>query len=131
MEKLQKATFWTLILSESMHIFCCVLPTLISVISLLAGAGALSFIPGGILNLHDFLHHWELPMIALSGLLLGLGWLLHHISRKMNCVTESNCCHKPCAPKKTMTFKIMVAATVLFVFNLSIYFMFHAGHDHF
>lgn len=131
MEKLQKATLWTLILSESTHIFCCVLPTIVSIISLLAGAGALSFIPSSILDLHDLLHHWEVPMIIFSGALLAIGWGLHMLSERLNCATESTCCHGPCAPKKTLTFKIMVAATALFFFNIVIYFMFHAGQTHF
>lgn len=131
MEKLQKATFWALVLSESTHVFCCVLPTLVSIISLLAGAGALSFIPSGILDLHDLLHHWEVPIIVFSGVLLALGWGLHLVSEKLNCVDASACCHEPCAPKKTMTLKIMIAATLLFIFNIVIYFVFHAGKDHF
>ena len=131
MEKLQKATLWTLILSESTHIFCCVLPTIVSIVSLLAGAGALSFIPGTILDLHDLLHRWEVPMIVFSGALLALGWGLHLISERLNCVDAAQCCHEPCAPKKSLTFKIMVAATALFLFNVAVYIVFHAGHEHF
>jgi hypothetical protein len=131
MEKLQKATFWTLILSESTHILCCVLPTLVSIISLLSGAGALTYLPNDILRLHDFLHHWEVPMILFSAVTLALGWFLHYLSNRMNCVETANCCHTPCAPKKTMTFKIMVVATALFIFNVAVYFIFHAGKTHF
>lgn len=131
MEKLQKATLWTLILSETTHVFCCVLPTIVSIISLLAGAGALSFIPGTILDLHDLLHRWEVPMIVLSGFLLAIGWGLHLVSEKLNCVDEVKCCHEPCAPKKSLTFKIMIAATALFLFNVAVYLVFHAGHTHF
>lgn len=131
MEKLQKATFWVLVLSESTHVFCCVLPTLVSIISLLAGAGALTFIPSSLLDVHDLLHHWEVPMIIFSGILLALGWGLYRLSQKLNCVQDAHCCHTPCAPKKTATFKIMLAATALFVFNVIIYFAFHAGHNSF
>lgn len=131
MEKLQKTTFWVLVLSESTHVFCCVLPTLVSIISLLAGAGALTFIPSNLLDVHDLLHHWEVPMIIFSGVLLVLGWGLYGLSQKLNCVQDAHCCHTPCAPKKSKTFKIMVAATVLFVFNVIIYFAFHSGHSSF
>ena len=44
MQKIQKAMFWTIVVSESTHVFCCVLPTLVSVISLVMGVGALSFL---------------------------------------------------------------------------------------
>lgn len=131
MEKLQKAALWSIVLSESTHIFCCVLPTLVSIVSLLAGAGALSFIPGSVLDLHDLLHHWEVPMTIFSGILLGLGWGLHYLSRKLDCLETASCCHTPCAPKKNITFKIMVAATVLFIFNVIIYFVFHANQTAF
>lgn len=131
MEKLQKAALWALVLSESTHVFCCVLPTLVSIISLLAGAGALSFIPVAVLDLHDLLHHWEVPMMVFSAIILGFGWGLHYLSRKLDCLETASCCHTPCAPKKNVTFKIMLVATVLFIFNIAIYFVFHAGKSHF
>lgn len=131
MEKLQKTLLWSIIISESMHVFCCVLPTLVSVISLLAGVGALSFLPGSILHLHDILHRWEIPMIALSGAILTMGWMLYIASRRIDCHDEAGCTHGPCAPKKNMTFKVMVFATVLFAFNLTVYFCLHYGHEHF
>lgn len=133
MQKIQKALFWSIVASESTHVFCCVLPTLISVLSLIAGVGALSFLPGFVLEIHEKLHAYEVPVIFLSGLMLAVGWALHAYSKKLDCaMAEDSCCaHEPCAPKKDHTFKIMVFATALFVFNIVIYFTFHYGHKNF
>jgi hypothetical protein len=131
MQKMQKALFWTIVLSESTHVFCCVLPTLVSVLSLIAGIGALSFLPTFILQIHETLHAYEIPTMVFSGTMLALGWALHFYSEKLDCATDACCAHEPCAPKKSRTFKIMMFATVLFAFNLVIYFVFHYGHEHF
>lgn len=133
MQKAQKALFWTIVLSESTHVFCCVLPTLVSVISLLAGVGALSFLPGAILEIHEILHGYEVPTIVFSGAMLALGWALHIYSEKLNCAAapESCCTHEPCAPKKSKTYKVMMLATALFLFNITIYFAFHYGRSNF
>ena len=131
MQKIQKALFWTIVASESTHVFCCVLPTLVSVISLIAGMSALSFLPGFILEIHETLHAYEVPTIAFSGLMLAVGWGLHNYSRKLDCADDSCCAHESCAPKKDHTFMIMVGATVLFAFNILVYFTFHYGRAHF
>ena len=132
MQKIQKAMFWTIVVSESTHVFCCVLPTLVSVISLVMGVGALSFLPGFVLEIHEALHAYEVSVIVFSGVTLAIGWGLHFYSRHLDCATESSCCaHEPCAPKKDKTFLIMVAATALLAFNIVIYFTFHYGHKSF
>lgn len=131
MEKIQKTLFWSIIASESMHVFCCVLPTIVSVISLLAGVGALSFLPGIVLDLHEVLHRWEVPMIVLSGVILAVGWVLYYASRRIDCHDEAGCTHGPCSPKKNITFKVMVFATALFAFNVLVYLSLHYGHNNF
>ena len=42
MEKRRKAVFWAVLLSETSHLFCCVLPSVFSVLSLLVGVGMIS-----------------------------------------------------------------------------------------
>ena len=128
MERIKKGIFWAVILSETSHVFCCVLPTVISVISLIAGAGLISALPGPVLAVHDMLHAYEIPMIAFSAFILLSGWGLHALSTRLDC-RGTGCSHEPCAPEKSRTRTVLVVATVLFFCNLSVYLMFHAGHN--
>ncbi len=127
MERIKKGIFWAVVLSETSHVFCCVLPTVISVISLIAGAGLVSALPGPVLAIHDMLHAYEIPMIFMSALVLLTGWGLHWMSLRLDC-RSTGCGHEPCAPKKTRTQLVLVVATLLFCCNLAVYMAFHAGH---
>lgn len=117
------------IASESIHVFCCVLPTVFSVMSLMAGAGMMATMPGFMMDAHTMIHAYEIPMIILSAVILGAGWALYAYSRKISCRTQGGCCHQPCAPKKDRTRTVMILATCLFVVNLSVYFIFHRSHN--
>lgn len=125
MQKLQNTLFWTIVASETSHVFCCVLPTVVSLASLLSGLGLVSALPAGVLSFHDFMHRWEIPLIIFSGVVLALGWALHIISVRIDC-HDSGCGHEPCAPKKRRTTGILKIATALFAVNTSVYFAFHA-----
>jgi hypothetical protein len=128
MEKYKNTVLTAIVLSEASHIFCCVLPTVFSIVSLLSGIGIISALPLGWVHIHDMLHHYEVPMIALSGLVLALGWGLHWYTEHMmtdQTETHTHCCHGPCEPKKNKVHFVLKAATVLFVVNVSIYFIFH------
>ena len=124
MQRIQKALGWAILVSETSHVFCCVLPTLIGVSSLLTGLGVIGILPAGILEFHEIMHRWEIPMIALSGIILALGWGLYAISKRMDC-HDTGCHHGDCAPKKDKTALILKAASVLFVVNTTIYYLFH------
>ena len=135
---IQKSLVWTVILSESSHVFCCVLPTVISLVSLLAGMGVVVAMPASLLRLHDLLHEWELPMIAASGAVLLLGWLATWYSDRIDC-HSSGCAHGACAPKKDKAHLVLKIATLLFLLNIAVYFGVHrsgiagpegAGHHH-
>lgn len=129
MEKINKGLFWGIIASESIHIFCCGLPTLFSILSLLAGFGMIASMPAFIADAHHMIHAYEVPMIILSGLILALGWALYAYSKKVNCKTEGSCHHEPCEPKKDRTKSFMMIATLLFIVNVGVYFIFHKGMD--
>lgn len=132
-DKLHKSVFWAVALSEGSHVFCCVLPTLFSVFSLLAGLGVVATMPAFMVSIHETLHHWELPMIALSGLLLALGWGLTMYSDKIDC-HDNGCCHGACELRKSKGHLVLKIATVLFIFNIVIYLGLHRTHwvqDHF
>lgn len=125
MEKIQKGIYWSVLASELTHVFCCGLPVVVSTLSLMASLGLISVLPTGIMALHDIMHAYEMPMIIASAAVLALGWALHHISERLNCVKDSDCHHEPCAPKKKKASKVLWFATVLFAVNVSVYFGLH------
>lgn len=127
MEKLQRTIFWTIVASESTHIFCCVLPTIFSLAGLLTGLGMIVTIPGWMTSIHETIHGWEIPVIIFSAVMLVFGWVLYFISRKIDCVEDAGCRHEPCAPKKKSALTILIIATALFTFNTSIYMGIHRG----
>lgn len=129
MEKINKGIVWSIIASESIHIFCCVLPTVFSILSLLAGFGMIATMPGFIENAHHIIHDYEIPMIIMSAITLMLGWALYIYSRRISCRTEGTCSHSPCGPKKDRTRLFMIIATILFVVNVAVYFTLHRAMD--
>ena len=124
MQRINKALGWAILASETSHVFCCVLPTLAGVLSLLSGLGVIGVLPAGMLEFHDMMHHWEVPMVIASGVILALGWGLYMISKRMDC-HDTGCHHGDCTPKKNKTALILKAASVLFVVNAIIYLTFH------
>lgn len=123
-EKLHKPVMWAVVVSESSHVFCCVLPTLFSVIGLLAGLGMVITLPGYMIELHQWLHDWEVPMIVVSGLILAVGWIAVRHSEKVDC-HSAGCSHGACAPSKKRAHLVLKIATVLFVFNVLVYAVIH------
>ncbi|MCE7885959.1 MAG: hypothetical protein DYH13_00425 [Alphaproteobacteria bacterium PRO2] len=135
MEKYRKTVLTAILLSETSHIFCCVLPTVFSIVSVLSGIGIISALPAGWTHLHDLLHHYEVPMIVLSGMVLALGWGLHYYTEHMGPHEQhKHCCDGHCGPKeqkKNKVHMILKVATILFLVNVTVYFMFHRGHSFF
>ncbi len=128
MERLRKPLIWTIILSETTHIFCCVLPTLFSLASLLVGAGLIAALPPGLERLHGMVHHYEVPLIIFSGVVIALGWIADWCARRIDC-HDTGCCHPPCTPVKSRAHVVLKLASVLFVINVVVYFAFHRGTD--
>ena len=128
-QKLQKYVNSAIILSEASHIFCCVLPTVFSIVSLLAGLGMISAMPYWLQGVHDVMHKWEVPMIGVAGVVIALGWLLNWMTLKLDAHSE-HCHHGGCTPKKQKSANmILKVATVLFLVNIAIYFGFHRNLD--
>lgn len=125
-KKAQNVMSWVIVASECSHIFCCVLPTLFSVLGVLVGLGLIGAVPVWMDSLHHVMHNWEIPIIAASGLVLIIGWALHTVSKRMDC-HDTGCVHGACEPKKKNTVLILQIATVLFVVNLGVYLVFHRG----
>jgi hypothetical protein len=132
MQKYKNTVLTAILISESSHIFCCVLPTVFSIVSVLSGLGIVSALPAGWSQLHDLLHHYELPMIVFSGVVLALGWGLHHYTEHMGPHEQhKHCCDGHCgskAQKKNKIHTVLKIASVLFVINVAVYFIFHREH---
>lgn len=132
MQKLQKFINVTALATEASHIFCCVLPTVFSVLSLLVGLGVIGAVPAGITYFHDAMHAWEIPIIITSGVVILFGWFLHDYARKMDCEAMGEG-HEVCEVRKKTSAKVLKIATVLFMINVSVYFLVHRPtdqHDH-
>ncbi len=126
MERIQKSLYWAIIASETSHIFCCVLPTLFSLMSLTAGLGVVTTMPKSLLFAHEMLHEWEVPMILFSGAIVVLGWFIHYIAKRLDC-HDTGCVHGSCEPRKVRSGRVLFIATALFVMNVSVYMIFHRG----
>lgn len=118
---------WAVVLSETSHVFCCVFPTLFSVMGLLAGLGVVVALPTSMVHMHELIHAWEVPMIVASGVILALGWAAALYSRKMDC-HSSGCVHGACAPRKSKAHVVLEIASVLFFFNVLIYVTVHRSN---
>lgn len=139
-EKLQSCLYGAVIASELSHVFCCGIPVLFSLFSLLAGLGLVGSMPYWMEGMHNVLHAWELPLILTSAVVLVLGWVCHLISQKIECDAHAHaeCSHEKkgkkhnhnheiCASKQKRTTMILHIATMLFMVNVSIYVVFHRG----
>ncbi len=124
MSNLNRNLSIAVLLSEFSHVFCCILPTVFTVLSFAANLGLIATVPGVLLDLHEHIHEYEVLIIAVSGLMLVLGWAAHLYSRKVDC-HDTGCGHPPCTPQKNTNARILIVASALFVVNLSIYLFVH------
>ncbi len=125
-KKVQGLLSGVVILSEASHVFCCVLPTLFSIMGILVGLGVAGAMPLWLSGVHEMIHEWELPIIISSGLILLLGWTVHYVSEKMDC-HDTGCHHPPCGPQKKSAATILKIATLLFIANIAVFLVFHKG----
>lgn len=125
-KKVQGLLSSVVILSEASHVFCCVLPTLFSIMGILVGLGVAGAMPLWLSGVHEMIHEWELPIIISSGMILLLGWTVYHVSEKMDC-HDTGCHHPPCGPKKKSVATILKIATLLFIGNIAVFLIFHKG----
>ncbi len=123
-KRIQNVFSWAVVLSELSHVFCCVLPSVFSILTILVGMGLIGAMPIWMEELHHVMHGWELSLIAISGSVLALGWALHFVSKAMDC-HDTGCEHEPCEPKKKHTARILKIATLLFAVNIMIYLSIH------
>ena len=125
MEKLRRNIVWLVIASEVSHLFCCVLPTLGAVLSLVVGIGLL---PTGFTVLHEIIHGYEVPAIIFAAVTLGLGWWAYWMAKRTDCHSlghDEHACHKTTDRSKIY----LLIGSALFVMNLTIYFTLHFSLD--
>ena len=125
-KKLQGFFSWVVILSEVSHVFCCVLPSAFSILTLMVSLGMIGVTPLWMEGMHEMMHDWEIPLINFSGVVVLMGWGIHHIAKKIDC-RDTGCMHGKCDTKKKDSLKVLKIATALFVINLAIYGTFHIG----
>jgi len=126
MNKMQKTLFLSVLVSELGHIFCCVLPVLLSLLGLFSAFGILSLVPGFIWETHDFMHKWELVIISISAAFLAMGWGIAFYLQKNIDDSHNHCTDGHCAGQAAKRTKlILIFATVLFAFNFSVYLLVH------
>lgn len=123
-ERLTSIMSWAVIFSEFSHVFCCVLPTIFSVLTLLAGFGLITVVPGFIMSWHAAIHAYEIPIIATSGIITVLAWYVYWSARKADC-HSTGCVHEPCAPRKDRAKRVLQIGTALFLVNFAIFFFLH------
>ena len=111
------------LLAELSHIFCCGLPIFIAVMS----AGSQIGFGGAFVVFHELIHNYELSILIGSGILLAFGFGLHFLSHWVDC-RSTGCAHDDCEPKKFRVGWIFTIALVLYVANLSFYFI--SGHGY-
>ncbi len=125
MQGLHKHVGWAVLVSELSHVFCCVIPTIVTILSAFANLGLFVVSPTGtLMNIHNMMHSYEMPVIVFSGAMVAIGWVAHMLSREVDC-HNTGCGHPPCSPQKTKNSKVLVIATLLFVLNLGIYLGIH------
>lgn len=123
-KRVQGLFSWVVVLSEISHVFCCVLPSIFSVLTIFVGMGVIGVMPVWMESTHHVMHDWEIPLIGMSAFILVLGWSLHVISKRIDC-HDTGCGHGPCGTKKSKTAKTLKIATFLFVINVVIYLSVH------
>ncbi len=126
-KRLQGIFSWFVVISELSHVFCCVLPSVFTTLTMLVTIGVMTTLPDWMNSAHDVMHGWEVPIIVMSGVVLTLSWVLHLISKRIDC-HETGCVHEPCEPKKDRNALILKIATVLFVINISVYSIVHINY---
>ncbi len=124
MENFRRHFGLAVLVSELGHVFCCVLPTVFTVLSFAANIGLIGMAPAWMMALHERIHHYEVPIIVFSGVILVLGWVAHHLSGKVDC-HDTGCGHPPCDPYKERNKNILLIATGLFIINFMIYAVVH------
>ena len=116
MERVQTVVNWVLFVTLSSHVFCCVLPTALSLVSALSGLGLLSASLPVVHFVHEVMHDFEHILLSFSGFMLAVGWAAYVYAKRIDC-HDTGGHHGPCEPKKDRSKLILQVASALFAFN--------------
>ena len=95
------------------HVFCCVLPAVLSILSISTVFGASTTT---VLNFEWF-EAIEEQVLIFSGVVLFISGLAQLVSWRVKC-NASVCCHEPCEKRKNWAMRLFIFATVIYLFNL-------------
>lgn len=115
---------WAVLVSELGHVFCCVLPTVFTILSFAANIGLVGEAPGFLMALHEQMHHYEIPIIVFSGGMVAMGWGVFWLARKLAPQAE-NCSNAGCCKQQCHNRNILIIASLLFVMNVAIFAFVH------
>ena len=107
------------------HVFCCVLPLIMSVSSLGVSLGLVA--------VNSPIIEWfalhEADIFIVAGLMITISGMAQYVSYKIDC-RDTGCAHSSCEPKKSWSSIIFKFAAVLYVVNLCVFLVFPHVHTH-
>lgn len=124
MQRVKHISAWIVLLTSSSHVFCCVLPTIVGLVNVLANVGMFSIWVPQLEAWHAMMHGHEMNILIFSGVMLGIAAIVDMISIQIDC-HSTGCTHGSCEPSKDRAAIILLIATVLFAFNTASYFFAH------
>ena len=128
-ERVSHALGWVAFLSVFGHVFCCGLPLVLGIVSLLTGFGMFSVALPMLDHIHALFWDFEVPAMVFSAIMLAIGWGVQIHARTIDC-HDTGCVHEPCGGKKRRTATLLWMATVIFAFNLVAFTVFQQ-HVHY
>lgn len=121
---LQKSVTAVAIFAGLMHIFCCVLPLVMTTL----GIGSTLGVIGINATQLEVLHRYEHEIFAFSAAMLIVAGLSQCTSWRIDCRVQGSCDHKPCSPTKRLSFKLFVLASLIFLVNMAVFLS--VPHNH-
>lgn len=129
-DNLSYALGWVALVSVFGHIFCCGLPLVLGVVSLLTGFGMFSVSFPFLDSIHAGFDGVRVPMMGFSAMVLAVGWGAQVYATRIDC-HNTGCVHEPCGSKKRKTTRLLWLATIIFAFNMLAFTVVHPlGSDH-
>ncbi len=116
MADIRKVTSAMAIVTLLPHLFCCVIPLVMSVVGFGASLGLFTLNSSGF----EWLIEYEPHMMAVAGVMLLVGAAVQLISWRIDCRKEY-CTHEPCEPKKKRSLNLFYLASALYVVSLLIH----------
>lgn len=121
MEFARKLSYSFLYSTALVHVFCCGIPLVMSVVSISALLG----IAGGDILALSWFEHYESAILIASGILLAFTALLQYISYRIDCRKDGKCSHKPCDKEKRRARIVFYGATIIYALSSAHFLLAH------